>query len=420
MRATLAALLIAAAAGPAAATPPVPTAQQLMNWAEASFPLVFPGPETDRTLGTIVYRHYAATGNYVGVAGSSVYVMGPIAGSATVPRYLGELAAFACPVAPAECGVKTVHRVAIGGVDREFIVYQPWRAQAAQRVTAQVPAVFVLHGTSGDGERFYNISGWREKADAEGFVAVFPSALHHCFREDENGDGTIAQNERQIVTKWAQGWLGGAVQPLCGAAEVAQLPAAVRTLVDHPLADDIAFVTTMLDTLAATYTTDPRRTYAAGFSNGAQMVSRLAAELSDRFAAVAPAAGNLTVTTLPARPMSVLLTVGSLDSLVVPALGYASAIPLDASLAGNPLWLAVMVTPWSNALGLAANPVWSAPRAYGTQLSRLSYGAAAQGATHRFEALVIDGADHLYPNGVNHPVRLAELVWEFFRNESLP
>ena len=28
------------------------------------------------------------------------------------------------------------------------------------------PVAFMFHGTGGDGEKFYNISGWKEKADA--------------------------------------------------------------------------------------------------------------------------------------------------------------------------------------------------------------------------------------------------------------
>ena len=41
------------------------------------------------------------------------------------------------------------------------------------------PLVFMFHGTSGDGERFLRISGWREQADATGLVAVFPTGLRY-------------------------------------------------------------------------------------------------------------------------------------------------------------------------------------------------------------------------------------------------
>ncbi|MGE0443349.1 MAG: hypothetical protein AB7S39_22920, partial [Gemmatimonadales bacterium] len=45
------------------------------------------------------------------------------------------------------------HHLTVDGKDREFIVYQP----AGVLSTALQPTVFMLHGTSGDGQKFYNI-----------------------------------------------------------------------------------------------------------------------------------------------------------------------------------------------------------------------------------------------------------------------
>ncbi|MBI5255091.1 MAG: hypothetical protein HY855_01220 [Burkholderiales bacterium] len=87
----------------AALLPPVPDAQALMNWAEAAYPAYFPGPQPTLAGPGYVYRHYPATGNYVGVAGDEVYLLGPVAGHASQPQRVGRLADFICLVTPAAC-----------------------------------------------------------------------------------------------------------------------------------------------------------------------------------------------------------------------------------------------------------------------------------------------------------------------------
>ena len=55
--------------------------------------------------------------------------------------------------------------------------------------------------------------------------------------------------------------------------------------------DDVAFIRALLDDLMRAYQVDAKRVYATGMSNGAIMAYRLASELSDRIAAIAPVAG---------------------------------------------------------------------------------------------------------------------------------
>ena len=71
--------------------------------------------------------------------------------------------------------------------------------------------------------------------------------------------------------------------------------------------DDVAFTRALLDDLAKVVKVDPKRVYATGMSNGAIMAYRLASELSDRIAAIAPVAGPMgTETCNPKRPVSVI------------------------------------------------------------------------------------------------------------------
>src|SRR6202035_2271000 len=72
-------------------------------------------------------------------------------------------------------------------------------------------------------------------------------------------------------------------------------------------ADDVAFLKTLLDDVATRVNVDPKRVYACGMSNGAMMCYRLAAELSDRIAAIAPVAGTIAIeNSRPQRAVTVL------------------------------------------------------------------------------------------------------------------
>src|SRR4051794_36801947 len=48
----------------------------------------------------------------------------------------------------------------VDGYPRHYIVYVPPSAEAKMGSGQQVPLVLMLHGTSGDGAKFFQISGW--------------------------------------------------------------------------------------------------------------------------------------------------------------------------------------------------------------------------------------------------------------------
>lgn len=75
-----------------AASTPVPTATELMDWAESHYPTLFPGHQSDLSLPPYVYRRYD-TGNYLGVSGSDIYLLGPASGN--VLLRVGSLSDFA-------------------------------------------------------------------------------------------------------------------------------------------------------------------------------------------------------------------------------------------------------------------------------------------------------------------------------------
>ncbi len=399
-------------------SPRVPTAEELFAWAQKAYPTYFPGNPVTQTWAPYTYRDYG-NGNYLGVAQGEVWVLGPVAGSSTTPVSVGAVADYACQVFPAACGHKHVFTPTVAGLVREYIVYVPWRSIGVPNL----PAVFMFHGTSGDGERFFDISGWREKADETGLIAVFPSALTHCFYEDDiTRNGVFEANERKLTTKWAAGKLGDpAVRPLCTAAQMADLSPTQRARADHPLADDMTFFSTMVNSLVSDFQVDAKRVYVSGFSNGAEFTGRLATEASTRVAAAACASSVVSVDTLAARPMSVVHSVGELDPDQSAALGYTDgAIPLTEDLTGNPRWNNGVVLPFITTQQLANSYTYSQVMANGRLTSRFQYASSTAGASNVFHSIVVQGLAHEYPNGKNHPIRLADELWDFFRERRLP
>jgi polyhydroxybutyrate depolymerase len=308
---------------------------------------------------------------------------------------------------------KYVHREKVDGFGREFIVYVPEKA----RGDAPVPVVFMLHGTSGDGEKFFNISHWREKADAEGLIAVFPSALTYCLYEDENRDGDFDDpGERKLTTKWASGKLGDPmVMPLCSAADLEKLTPDNRRLADHPVADDVAFFRFMLDALPKTYRIDSKRIYVSGFSNGASMSARLASELSERFAATGSHAGTLATPAKPAaRPITMVLSVGAIDDRFT-----ATALPIAESTLSAPIFataVSELLTTAQLENKYAYDEVAAGPR----KVARWTYATSTVGAGNRVVVALIEGCTHEYPNGINHPMVMADALWDVFKTQSLP
>jgi tripartite-type tricarboxylate transporter receptor subunit TctC len=103
VRRLLAAVLCAAATLASSAATRVPSASELMDWAEQHYATLFPSRQADRLLPPYLYRHYPETGNYLGVTDGDVWLLGPAAGGPDSLMKVGQLRDFACVVFPAEC-----------------------------------------------------------------------------------------------------------------------------------------------------------------------------------------------------------------------------------------------------------------------------------------------------------------------------
>ena len=287
--------------------------------------------------------------------------------------------------------------VEVDGHPREYIVYVPNRTPVTG---PRAPVVFMFHGSTGSGEQFLRISGWREQADATGLVAVFPTGLR--YRVLESG---------RLSTKWNS-------YDLASDVDLSERPRGYPESSPWP-ADDVGFVDAMVSDLQAQLPIDRHRVYASGFSNGANFTARFAMERSNRLAAVAYSGGGLNVVQTPGRPIPMYGSVGTLDPNVLEKTGLTE-LPLDpVELLAVPL-LSSGIDKHLVSLGLDDGDFGAISRPHSTSLRWPANGTGPDGALFRFS--VLGGLRHNYPNERNNPAGFAAApeYWDFFRAHPLP
>jgi polyhydroxybutyrate depolymerase len=138
------------------------------------------------------------------------------------------------------------------------------------------PLVIALHGAGEAGPDFAADTGFSRLADRERFLVAYPTAVGARSFWDISG-----------------------APARTGPEEVAELRASLDALEDSACVDDA-------------------RVFVTGVSNGGGMAARLACELSDRIAGVAPVAGGYRSLPAcrPARPLPVLEIHGTGDQVV--------------------------------------------------------------------------------------------------------
>jgi polyhydroxybutyrate depolymerase len=89
---------------------------------------------------------------------------------------------------------------------------------------------------------------------------------------------------------------------------------------DSAQANDVGFLNALLDSLLEEFNADPNQVFFTGISNGAMMSYRMAFEIPEKIAAIAPVAGSIPTDILPedtsGHPVSVCVISGTRDPLV--------------------------------------------------------------------------------------------------------
>lgn len=161
--------------------------------------------------------------------------------------------------------------------------------------------------------------------------------------------------------------------------------------------DDVGFVRALLDRLAEEYCVDPRRIHATGMSNGGFISHRLACEMSDTIASIAPVAGVLGVDPgecAPTRPMPVWQFHGTED-LLVP---YEGGTPVMRDLGAGIVFRSVADTleHWATVNGC---------RLESAELMREgdTTCVAWSGCDAPTRLCTVDGGGHTWPGGMPIP-----------------
>ncbi|AGA26545.1 extracellular catalytic domain type 1 short-chain-length polyhydroxyalkanoate depolymerase [Singulisphaera acidiphila] len=286
--------------------------------------------------------------------------------------------------------------ITVGDLERSYLVHVPKSYDGSK----PVPVVLVFHGGGSNAGQWVRFCGLNETADKAGFIAVYP-----------NGTGKKIEGYPEDVLTWN----GGRRQPGGNDALLQKV-------------DDVSFTRELLDDLAKVAKVDAQRVYATGMSMGAIMTYRLASELSDRIAAIAPVCGPMgTETCRPKRPVSVIHFHGTEDE-AVPLKGGKGK--LDVS--GTDFYsVDHSIRAWVKANGCHEKPTTDElPDRVddGTKVIRKTYSGGEDGS--QVVLVVIEGGGHTWPGREFGPelkvlgkstkdVAANALIWEFFENHPM-
>lgn len=274
-------------------------------------------------------------------------------------------------------------KLKMGELERTYLVHVP----EGYDPKTPTPVVLALHGALMNGPMMVWFSGLNKKADEAGFIVVYPSGT---------GTGTfLTWNAGGFPGKWGEG-----------------------------RADDVAFIGKLMDDLFTLVTADEKRVYACGMSNGGMMCYRLAAELSDRIAAIAPVAGVIAIEeSKPTRPVPVIHFHGSKDSIVPFEMKKDKAPPF-MKLKG----VEDSIQTWVKLNGCDEKPTTDTISKDGDEIkvTRTCYGGGKDGS--EVVLILIDEGGHTWP-GQQPPVGFIgkstknlsanEVMWTFFQKHKL-
>lgn len=258
---------------------------------------------------------------------------------------------------------ETQRTVKVDGITRIYLLHIPPDLPSNQPVAV----VFALHGF--DNEHYFevsdlqNMTGFGEISDQKGFILIYPSGNAGVWNVGGNCCGSSSENN----------------------------------------VDEATFMRQILTDVGTIATVDAKKVYATGFSMGGMLAYRLACEMSDTFAAIAPvAAGMLYDTCQPADPVSILQVNGKAD-YAVPYNGG-----LGGFMTGEYTFPSVEDTAakWANLDSCSMTPT---TEQQGVAL-HTAYSSCNAGTS--VELYTIDVMGNNWPSKYVFPV--SQRIWEFF------
>ncbi|MET0462243.1 MAG: PHB depolymerase family esterase [Chitinophagaceae bacterium] len=180
------------------------------------------------------------------------------------------------------------HSITVDGLVRTYTINLPPNYYES----GDFSLVIAMHGGGGSGEQFESTSLLTTKADASGFIVVYPDGV--------KSDGILQ----------ARTWNAGGC---CDYAMVKNI-------------NDVNFIRQLIIKLTGSYKINPKRVYATGHSNGGMLSYRLACEMADKIAAIAVSGCSMMVNQPcnASRPVPILHMHSALDTNVPVAGGFVT------------------------------------------------------------------------------------------------
>ncbi len=270
--------------------------------------------------------------------------------------------------------------------DRRYLLFRPPAGESGGN-SQRWPVVVLLHGTGGTAEWADDEIALSAFACRERFLLAIPDALP-----------PNREKPPKFLTN-PQRWNDGT-------------PASDPVSTES---DDVGFLTAVVADVLRRGPGNPRRVYVTGFSNGAGMTFRFAAERAELLTAIAPVAGYCRVPDpRPSRPIPTLFVIGEADPLVPPAGGLVRS-PWGGKVQRPPI--SDTLERWAIAVGCQPIP---RPDRWQDGVQDVIFPGPVE-----FRVVTIAGLGHHWPGGkgqldprfggpASGRVDGNELVWSFF------
>lgn len=279
---------------------------------------------------------------------------------------------------------------------RQYRVYVPKAYRPEHQPKHHWPVVIQLHGGGVTADHAMRSTKTMAKANTAHFIAVFPEGLG-----------------KTALGKTFGTWNAGRC---CGYAKEQSI-------------DDVGFIRLVIQDLQTKFSVDAKRIFVAGHSNGALMSYRLACELSDVIAAIAPnAAQDALDTCKPKRPVPILHFHGTAD----PAAPYSGG--KCGGRLGDAGWTCQAVPTYINSWKEKYHCQGVERVFYEKGAAKcITYDACDQNSEVALCTIV--GGGHTWPGGeygarrrsakravgpISRDISADDLMWEFFKRHPLP
>lgn len=276
------------------------------------------------------------------------------------------------------------------GIKRTYTLFVPRNIENGQ----SVPLLIALHGGGSVGKHMISLTRGRFNvlARKEKFIVAYPDAF-----EKHWNDGREIERYRS----------------------------------NRENVDDVKFISQMIYRVFKKYNVDLRRVYVTGASNGALMSYRLARDVPEKIAAIAPVIANMSENVKngppPALPVPVLMIVGTDDPLVPYNGGYVSVLKGRIKL-GKVISAQQTALYWARHNGCNLTPdkkiLPDRDKNDGTRIRVEAY----RGGKDNSEALLysVIGGGHTWPGGIQYlpekiigktsnDINACDVIWNFFK-----